>query len=232
MVTSGVYYEQWKPQFFMPLSLVSDRIPFYTCLGNHEGNSKHYFNYMSLPGNEVFYSFDYANVHFIALDSTAGYTPYDERSPQYLWLIDDLKAQKGDKWIVVFFHNPLFRAHPTRGIEGQRYIWQAIFDEYGVDLVLNGHDHNYVRTYPIGFIGTEPRKGVQHIITGGGGAPLYDVVQNRNYIVTAVKTHNILILDFDSDKLNGVTKDIDGNIIDKFTIDRKTKDTATRICIL
>lgn len=223
LVSSGIYYEQWKPQFFMPLSLVSSHTPFYTCLGNHEGNSKHYFNYMSLPGNEVFYSFDYANVHFIVLDSTSSYTPYDERSPQYLWLIDDLKAQKGDKWIVVFFHAPLFRSHPTRGIEPQRYIWQPIFDKYGVDLVLNGHDHHYMRTYPIGSVGTDIRKGVTHIITGGGGAPLYDIAQNRNYVVTVNKVYNMVILDFDSDKLNAITKDIDGNVIDKFTMDRKQK---------
>ncbi|MGQ9609873.1 MAG: metallophosphoesterase [bacterium] len=223
LVSSGIYYEQWKPQFFMPLSLVSDHIPFYTCLGNHEGNSKHYFNYMSLPGNEVFYSFDYANAHFIALDSIAGYTPYDENSPQYIWLEEELKAQKGDKWIIVFFHSPLFRAHQMRSIEGQRYVWQPLFDKYGVDLVLNGHDHHYARTYPIGSVGTELRKGVPHIVTGGGGAPLYDVVQNRNYVVIATKVYNIVILDFDSDKLTGTTKDIEGNIIDKFTIDRKQK---------
>ena len=220
LTSSGQVYEQWKPQFFMPLRIVSDHIPFFTCLGNHEGNSKHYFNYMSLPGNEVYYSFDYASAHFIALDSDAGYTPYDESSPQYRWLIEDLEAHKNAEWIIVYFHHPLFRFYPNRGIEIQRHYWQPVFDKYGVDLVLAGHDHHYGHTYPVGKVGTSLRKGVRYITTGGGGAPLYDVTTARPYIVTAQKAHNLVIIDFHKDTADAVVKDIDGKVIDRFTINR------------
>ena len=227
LVSSGTYYERWKPEFFMPLHKLSDHVPFYTCLGNHEGNSPNYFNYLSLPGNESYYSFDYANAHFICLDTNAGSNPYDESSPQYKWLIDDLEKNKDGKWLIVFFHAPLFRAHPTRGIEPQRYVWQPIFDKYGVDLVLNGHDHYYTRTYPIGYLGTTPKKGVRHIVTGGGGASLYDVVEKRDYMETVKKAHHAVIIDFKGDKLDVVVKDTNGNNIDSFSMDR-TQTTSPK----
>jgi len=228
LVSSGTVYERWKPEFFTPLSKLSDHVPFYTCLGNHEGNSPNYYNYLSLPGNEIYYSFDYANAHFICLDTNSGNTPYDESSPQYKWLIEDLEKNKNsNKWIIVFFHAPLFRVNPTRGIEPQRYLWQPIFDKYGVDLVLNGHDHNYSRTYSIGYLSDKPKKGVHHVIAGGGGAPLYDVVENRNYIEVVKKSYNAMIIKFKDDKLRAVVNDLNRITIDSFTLDR-TQTASSR----
>ncbi|MGB9596188.1 MAG: purple acid phosphatase family protein, partial [Candidatus Poribacteria bacterium] len=222
LVTNGDVYEQWKNEFFMPLRDVIDHIPIYTCIGNHERNSPNYYNYLSLPNNESYYSFDYANAHFICLNTISEL--YDESSPQYKWLIDDLEKNKDGKWIIVFFHSPLFRAHRTRGIEPQRYVWQPIFDKYGVDIVLNGHDHNYTRIYPVGYLSDKPKKGVQHIITGGGGAPLYDIAEGRSYVQASNKVHHSITMDFDGDNMTAVVKDIEGNIIDRFEIDR-TKTT-------
>jgi len=228
LVLNGTIYEQWKPQFFTPLSKLSDHVPFYACLGNHEGNSPNYFNYLSLPGNEIYYSFDYANAHFICLDTNSGNTPYDESSPQYKWLIDDLEKNKNsDKWLIVFFHAPLFRAHLTRGIEPQRYVWQPLFDKYSVDLVLNGHDHYYERTYPIGYLSDKPKKGVPHVITGGGGAPLYDLVENRNYMEVVKKTYEAMIIKFKGDKLRATVNDLNRVTIDSFTLDR-TQTASSR----
>jgi 3',5'-cyclic AMP phosphodiesterase CpdA len=227
LVANGTNYELWKPEFFMPLRKLDDHVPFFTCLGNHEGNSPNYFNYLSLPGNESYYSFDYANAHFICLDTNAGSNPYDESSPQYKWLINDLEKNKDGKWLIVFFHAPLFRAHLTRSIESQRYVWQPIFDKYGVDLVLNGHDHYYTRTYPIGYLSNTPKKGVRHIIAGGGGAPLYNVVENRDYMEMIKKSHHAVIIDFKGDKLNAIVRDVDGNTIDSFSIDR-TQTTSPK----
>jgi acid phosphatase type 7 len=221
LVASGNDYERWKNEFFTPLRNVIEHIPIYTTLGNHEGNSANYFNYLSLPNNESYYSFDYANAHFICLDTNSGSTPYNESSPQYKWLIDDLEKNKGNnKWLIVFFHAPLFRASPARGIEPQRYLWQPLFDKYGVDFVLNGHDHYYIRTYPIGYLSNTPKKGVYHIVAGGGGASLYDIASARSYIQSAMKVHHAIMMEFNGDNMTAAVQDINGKIVDRFEIDR------------
>ena len=159
LVAQGSSYEQWKPQYFDPLRGVSEHIPVFPCLGNHEQNAPHYYKYHSLPGDqgEVYYSFDYANAHIISLNSNAKDAPYQRGEKQTEWLIEDLKKHKDATWKIVFFHHPLFRSHPTRGITAQRWVWQPLFEEYGVDLVLNGHDHYYMRSYAVGRYTGEPR---------------------------------------------------------------------------
>ena len=133
---------------------------------------------ISLPDGqgEVYFSFDYANAHIISLNSNAKDAPYTIGQPQTEWLINDLKAHQDATWTIVYFHHPLFRSHPTRGITEQRWVWQPIFDELGVDLVINGHDHYYMRAYPVGNYAGEPRRGVFHLISGGGGANTYPMV--------------------------------------------------------
>ena len=62
LVARGTVYEQWKPQYFDPLRGLAEYVSIYPCLGNHEQNAAHYYNYMSLPdeNGEVYYSFDYS----------------------------------------------------------------------------------------------------------------------------------------------------------------------------
>ena len=222
LVARGKVYEQWKPQYFDPLRGLAEYVPIFPCLGNHEQNAVHYYNYMSLPNEnrEVYYSFDYANAHIISLNSNAKDAPFQLGEPQTEWLIRDLEANKDAEWKIVFFHHPLFRCHPTRGITAQRWVWQPIFDKYGVDLVINGHDHYYQRTYAIGNYTGKPRRGVYHLISGGGGAGTYPVVP-KVHAAFRRQTHHITMLEVMGDRILGRAVDIDGNIFDAFVMDKQ-----------
>jgi 3',5'-cyclic AMP phosphodiesterase CpdA len=217
IVAAGRVYEQWQPQHFWPLQIIVDKVPSFVTLGNHEQNASHHFNYMSLPGNEVYYSFDYANIHIISLDSNAGWTPFAPGTPQYEWLVKDLEANQDAQWLFVIFHHPLFRCHPTRGIESQRYDWHPVFEKYGVDLVLSGHDHYYFRSYPIGKVGLEPRQGILYLTSGGGGASLYPV-RDRIYGAVSKSIHHIIALDIQGSRIEGRAIDSDGNEFDYFVL--------------
>ena len=217
IVASGTVYEQWQPQHFWPIQIISDKVPIFPALGNHERNSTHHFNYMSLPGNEVYYSFDYANVHIICLDSNSGSTPYVEGTPQYKWLIKDLEANQDAEWIFVFFHHPIFRCHPTRGVDVKRFTWHPIFEKYGVDLVLSGHDHYYFRSYPIGKVELTSKQGVVYLTSGGGGASLYPI-RDRNYGAVSRRIHHITVLDIQGSRIEGRAIDYEGNEIDHFSM--------------
>ncbi len=222
LVAAGSRYEQWKTQYFDPLRGLAEHVALFPCLGNHEQNAVHYYNYHSLPDDqgEVYYSFDYANAHFIALNSNTRDAPFQLGDPQTEWLIADLKAHRNATWTFVFFHHPLFRAHATRGITPQRWVWQPIFDEYGVDLVISGHDHYYMRSYAIGDYQGKPRRGVYHLISGGGGAPTYPMTP-KAHAAARQRVHHITAIDITGDRLVGRGIDLDGNEFDTFVIDQQ-----------
>jgi hypothetical protein len=153
-------------------------------VGNHElsGGECGYQGYRDIyhlpdnapPGDgETYYSFDWGNAHFVALDTNQS---YGAGSAQYDWLIADLQAATRP-WQFVFFHHPAY----SSGTHGSTPDVQAhlvpVFETYGVDVVFNGHDHHYERTCPVlgGACTTPQDGGVVYYVTGGGGAPLYPV---------------------------------------------------------
>lgn len=225
LVTQGAKYEQWKEQYFDPMRGLAENIAVFPSLGNHEQNSQHYYDYMSLPdeNGESFYSFDYGNAHFLALNSNAGEAPFDLDSAQTQWIIRDLEAHKDAQWKIVFFHHPLFRCHPTRGIEPQRWVWQEVFEAHGVDLVVNGHDHYYQRTYAIGNYQGKPSRGLYHLISGGGGAPNYPIVP-KVHAASRRSVHHFTVMDFLDDRIIGRAIDAEGNVFDAFIYDKEAEN--------
>ena len=139
-------------------------------------------------------------------------------------MIADLEAHRDATWTFVFFYRPLFRAHATRGVTPQRWVWQPIFDEYGVDLVISGHDHYYMRSHPIGTYRGEPGRGVYHLISGGGGAPTYPMAP-KAHAVAQRRVHHITAIDVTGDRLVGRGIDLDGNEFDRFVIDQQAVHT-------
>ncbi len=101
-------------------------------------------------GTEHYYSFDYANIHFVCLDSQTEELRVEDGAMQE-WLADDLAATS-QKWIVAFYHHPPYTKGThnsdteTEHIE-MRTIFQPILEAGGVDLVLGGHSHSYERSY-------------------------------------------------------------------------------------
>jgi len=141
-------------------------------IGNHDAGYSFpdtetgpYYQAYSLPtageaggvasGTESYYSFDYANVHFIVLDSQ--FSDRTPTGPMATWLIDDLAATTQD-WIVAFWHHPPYThgSHNSDNAEDSQARHQdmreniiKILEAGGVDLVLTGHSHVYERSYLI-----------------------------------------------------------------------------------
>jgi len=226
LVSSGDSYEQWKNEYFDPMKGLSENVTVFPSLGNHERNSPHYYEYMSLPdeNGESYYAFDYGNAHFIALNSNANEESFDIDSEQTQWLIKNLKENADAEWKIVYFHHPLFRCHPTRGIEPQRWVWQELFEKYGVDIVVNGHDHYYMRSYAIGNYKGEPGKGIYHLISGGGGANNYPIIP-KIHAANRRSVHHITVMDFQGDRIIGRAIDDKGNIFDAFVFDKEAESS-------
>lgn len=213
LVVDGKILSLWEPEFFAPAAELLQQIPFYPVLGNHERESGYYYEYFPLHQKKHYWSADYGMVHIIGLNTGVA---TDSESEQYKWLEADLKAQVDQKWIIVTLHHPLFHCHPTRPVYDFRYHWQPLFEKYGVNLVLSGHDHYYLRNHPIGHSGSG-LTAVTHITTAGGGAPLYKI-EPQPFMAVSQSIHHFLMLEVSEAKIEGEAVDLNGNTIDKFTI--------------
>lgn len=137
--------------------------PFFPVAGNHEyetEGAQPFRDFFALPENggpeglERWYSFDWGDVHFVALDT-------ERTGPvQAQWLDADLAANQRP-WTVVYGHKPPFSSgeHGNDGAFRQYFV--PVLEKHRVPLVLNGHDHDYERT--------KPQNGVTYVVTGGGG---------------------------------------------------------------
>lgn len=105
-------------------------------------------------GTEAFYSYNYANIHFISLDSygkeSSTYRLYDTLGPQVTWLKQDLAANT-QTWTIVYWHHPPYtmgshNSDTESELVNVRQNLLRILERYKVDLVLCGHSHDYERS--------------------------------------------------------------------------------------
>jgi len=144
--------------------------PYYPARGNHDNQGGTYFDgYMPKEGvhrEGFYYSFDKGRIHFVAIDTE---DELIEKSRQYLWLDADMKKAKEDgKFIIPYYHKAIWSIGP-HSVQGDvlalRPVLHDLFRKNGVRLAFQGHDHIYYRSI---------RDGVVYVVTGGGGAPLYE----------------------------------------------------------
>jgi hypothetical protein len=177
----------------------------YPAMGNHEMNHQNYFDVLNPPGR--WYSFDRGDAHFVSLQ-VDGYGRYTPGQPQYEWLVSDL-AGTSKPWKFVFFHIPPYSSGGHGSDLNVRQALCPLFEQYGVTIVFNGHDHDYERSVA---------NGVTYIVTGGGGAPLYPKVHDNSASVYFESVHHFVQITLSEDTLYGVAIQPDGTEFDHFTI--------------
>ncbi|MDF1755623.1 MAG: metallophosphoesterase family protein [Verrucomicrobiales bacterium] len=266
--------EQFQNRFFKPYEDTLCHTVCWAAMGNHEGKTSDgekgvgpfYDAYVCPVGAEVggvasgkesYYSFDYGDIHFIALNS------YDvDRTPQGAmakWLVKNLK-ENDSQWLIAFWHHPPY----TKGshdsdteielIEMREYI-MPILETAGVDLVLSGHSHIYERSMLIdGAYATptsnqgvifddsrgdktpyrkpeslEPNKGTLAIVTGHGGALGRTAKGVMPVMRSIVLDHGSLILDIDGDTLSGYMIDSMARVKDRFSMVKSGTTSPVRL---
>ncbi len=166
----------------------------WSTLGNHETYGPDdegriaYHDIFTLPANgeiggvpsgtENYYSFDYANIHFVCLDSElSGRT---RSGAMYAWLEQDLQANTNE-WLIAFWHSPPYSkgSHNSDNLgdnlgnmTDMRTNFVSLLEAYGVDLVMSGHSHIYERSFLInGHYGFSTSLQSSMIRDGGSGRP-------------------------------------------------------------
>jgi hypothetical protein len=223
-------------------------------IGNHETGAiltelmEHY------GLTDQYYSFDYQNVHFTVMSD---YVPDEIGSEQYRFVQNDLAKAAADPnidWIVVPHHSQKYASTKNYDIPEEREwnnIYHPLFEQYNVDLVLQGHQHNYQRTYPIQYNSDTPinpiitdrnentytnPEGQIYLTVGTGGAALHSLNGNKApYIITAQdEVYGFLNIDITAN--NGGTTlvgtfysndDGAGEITDQFTISKSGAEDSS-----
>lgn len=224
VIYPGGQAEGYDPYFFAPYKDLLDHTPIFPTPGNHDyitSNAAPYLDVFHLPSNnaagtERYYSFDWGDAHFVALDSNQVYPAPDAAMLQ--WLDDDLAGSTA-KWKFVFFHHAPYTSGP-HGDDGYvlpvRDALGPIFEGRGVDIVFNGHDHDYERSMPRRDYAPD-QPGVIYIVSGGGGASLYSVSPGPHTAFAASAHHAVQVRRFGC-ILSLRAIDIDGQVIDQIAL--------------
>jgi hypothetical protein len=192
-------------------SIVSEMISeaeFFPALGNHEYQSQLFFDNFELPNNEQWYSVERNNTHFIILNSCV---PIGPASEQYQWLLADLAGINDSIGFIaaVFHHPPYSTGSHAEDEKGVRDTLSPLFEQYGIDLVFNGHDHDYEHSLCV---------GVHYIVTGGGGAPLRDQARQHPCSELYLKEYHFCKLSMIGDSLIVKVFNINSELIDQIKI--------------
>jgi 3',5'-cyclic AMP phosphodiesterase CpdA len=203
------------------------------------------------------FSFDYGNAHWTVLDAN----PYvDWRDPGLRdWVARDLASARGATWRFVAYHHPAFNSAKEHFEQQEMRLVADLLEAGKVDVVFNGHVHNYQRTFPIRFVAdrdaqgkmireknlvpgkwtldksfdgakdTTP-EGVIHIVTGAGGAGLYNPEQQaqpetwQTFTDKFISTiHSITVVDVNDRTLTVRQVDVDGKTIDEFKVTKNNQ---------
>jgi predicted MPP superfamily phosphohydrolase len=213
-------------------------------IGNHDVDTKKllnsYLNHFGL--SKQYYSFDLQQVHVLTMSTEAN---FKSASAQFKFVNSDLeKATKNSniKWIIVDMHKPVYSSPNTcsasscKGSKTLRDVYHPLFDKYGVDVVLEGHVHDYQRSFPIKYNPSNPSKpivtsssnhnynnpdGQIYAIVGTGGINLHGLSGKSSFISSQQDT-KFGILDIKitngGNKLDAKFYDNTGSIKDQFTI--------------
>ncbi len=181
------------------------------------------------------YSFDYKDAHFAVLNTGTDWDNpgmVEVMKLQKEWLKNDLNASAA-KWKVVLIHRGLYTAKVRDS--GPKDVFLDVIDECGVDLVLQGHDHSYMRTYQMkhdvpvdkNLECVQKGNGTVYSVIGASAAKRYtptatDLEFSKNYaaVSKAVPTSypSYTIINFKQDKLEFIEKTTDGSVMDRFKI--------------
>jgi acid phosphatase type 7 len=167
---------EYQKKFFRPFgrNLLKNHALF-PAPGNHEyandpvrqkDHAIDYYSIFSVPqtgecggipsGSESYYSYNWGNIHFVALDSYGAHDDgttrlYDTLGTQVQWLKKDLAANH-QQWTIVYWHHPPYtmgshNSDTETELVQIRENFLRVLERYGVDLVITGHSHNYERSY-------------------------------------------------------------------------------------
>ncbi|OAB33471.1 metallophosphoesterase [Paenibacillus macquariensis subsp. macquariensis] len=203
------------------------RVPFMPVTGNHDevnGVADRYTSHFNLPDNGAegsivgtTYSFDYGSAHIVVLNTESNI------KEQTKWLKKDL-AGTDKPWKIIAMHRGAYGGKTYNKVED----WVSIFDQYEVDLVLQGHNHEYSRSYPLRdgkIVGdggniVNDREGTVYVVTNTAGQKFNEKKDDQFYHQVHFQNQKQMFagVTIQADTLTFQAYDVDGEKLDELVI--------------
>jgi len=198
------------------------RVPLMPVAGNHDeisGDASAFTSHFLVPENGAegatpgtTYSFDYGFAHIVVLNTESKIKRQTE------WLREDLRKNT-KPWTIVAMHRPAYGGNQYDKIED----WIHVFEEFGVDLVLQGHNHEYSRSYPLrnGQI-AQDGKGTVYVVTNTSGPKFNELKKDKFYhaVHSQPNKQTFAGITVSDNTLVYTAYTVDGRRLDEFTLER------------
>ena len=226
-------------QYFTPYAKMLSRVPFFLALGNHDYGrdlkkesgkgfiKANYQPFHSVPLTGLpphYYFFDDGNARFFVLDTNkfygARFAPsLEPGSKQYKWL-DYFLSKTKKTWKFIILHEPLYSTGAHTLLEPERAALEPLFLKYKVDLVLQGHDHDYERTKPMKEGLADDSSGIVYLTLAGGGSPLYFQRNNADWSDKFLPVYHFAYFEIRDKNLKMTVYNKEGSVIDTLEIQK------------
>ncbi|MBU1218643.1 metallophosphoesterase family protein [Myxococcota bacterium] len=218
LVEDGLVRKNWM-RYLRIENILMRKMPLYPTVGNHENcfgmGEKMWQKYFALPKNgplsEKTYWFDWGNSRFIFLDTNQSFMG----SRQFQWFSDILKEtelKKEIRHIFVLLHHSPYTSGPhgpnTDLIDSGAV---SLMKKFGVSMTFAAHDHIYERG---------KADGLNYIVTGGGGAPIYFVKTKMKYSLIAEPVNHYIRVMVNKNTIEYRVMRMDGTLLDFYVSKR------------
>ena len=175
--------------------------------GNHDTPSQYQYGF----NRPNYYSFRWGNAFYLSVNTDGDYSA---GSAQLQWVEQQLQAASADEtidWIIAYHHHPVYSSGSHGNTAEVIATLNPLYLQYGVDVVFNGHDHNYERI---------ERDNVVYVVTGGGGVSPRSMETAVSGQVIAESVRHITIVDIDGGVLTLRAYRPDGSLLDERVIEK------------
>ncbi len=249
MVHDGLRAGDWDRYLFHSFERMLPNVPFYLCQGNHEKDAPLYYEFSGYPAPGNYYSFEYGDACFVALDSTkladySGHWPADKKllppgdigpgTAQYDFL-EKVLSQCAKTWKFVFFHYPVY-VSGMWGVDSLR-VFCPLFEKYGVDAVFTSHSMVYERSWPLNAGAVDFDHGVTYYVVGGAGAvregmyPCWFYPKREWHTAESFIEPHFLQVQLAGNRLEIKTRGISGAILDIWQIQKPSSSLLQKLDI-
>ena len=224
--------EDYWNEFFYAGNWIFGTMPSVPTPGNHEYDkhgdgklrtfSKHWNQIFTTPDNHPgnlegrTYYMDYQGVRFVSVDSVEIAMKEKDGEATFEWLHNVL-ADNPNQWTILFTHFPVYSCSQGRDKEEYRNAIKPILERYGVDLVLQGHDHTYCRGQNLEGVG-EDRENPPMYMTSVAGPKMYGLRVDKWSDRTASETQLYQNIEVTNNKVSVDVFTVTGELYDSFSL--------------
>lgn len=173
-VTIGLTQYEWE-EFLTDAEALLATTPIVITNGNHEANAVNFYSQFAMPGDQENFGFDYGFAHvFVANDSPDDPSAITTTIPTAMDA--DFTDHASARWKLLMHHRPMYSSGTRHGSAFElQAAWLPVVDKHHLDLVLNGHEHQFEISKPLfaNTVQASNADGTVYVVAGGAGAELY-----------------------------------------------------------